>query len=46
LIGGDAEEMFLKAKFKKSLDKSIGMIKGSDEDLQTARKLESICQSK
>lgn len=42
LIGGEAEEMFLKDKFKKSLDKSIGVIKGTDQDLQTARKLKSI----
>ena len=42
LIGGDAEELFLKNKFKKSLDKSIGVIKGTDEDLATARKLKDV----
>lgn len=42
LIGGEAEELFLKDKFKKSLDKSIGVIKGTDEDLMTARKLKGI----
>lgn len=42
LIGGEAEEMFLKDKFKKSLDKSIGTIKGTDDDLIIARKLKGI----
>lgn len=42
LIGGEAEEMFLKAKFKKSLDQSIGIIKGDAADLATARSLKGV----
>jgi predicted phage-related endonuclease len=42
LIGGEAEETFLKDKYKKSLDKSIGVVKGTDEDLKVARGLKDI----
>lgn len=42
LIGGEAENMFLKEKFRKTLDQSIGTIKGTEEDLKTARNLKDL----
>lgn len=42
LIGGEAEDMFLKDKYKNGLDKSIGVIKGTEDELKIAKKLKSL----